>query len=201
VKEQTPQIRPFYYETNIHTGVFQATANYRTYQQDHTLTFDKTFKSGHHITALAGFSTLYHNNEFLNANRTDTSLNIPDNSMFWYINVAQSSNPGTFGGGGGEDASMSFMGRINYSFNNRYLLNVTYRRDGTSKFSPSNQWGNFGSVGAGWVISDETFMENLKWIDFLKLRASWGTVGNGLSIGNYLSYPVLNNSNVGSIWK
>ena len=76
------------------------------------------------------------------------------------------------------------------------MLNVTYRRDGTSKFSPSNQWGNFGSVGAGWVMSDENFLQGVKWDRLPEIKASWGTVGNGLSIGNYLSYPVLNNSNV-----
>ncbi len=76
-------------------------------------------------------------------------------------------------------------------------MNLTYRRDGTSKFSPSHQWGNFGSVGAGWVMTDEDFMQNIKWLDFLKIKASWGTVGNGLNIGNYLSYPALTNANVG----
>ncbi|MEP6595765.1 MAG: TonB-dependent receptor [Ginsengibacter sp.] len=185
------------YATNIHTSVNQSSGQYKTYQQDHTLTFDKNFASVHHVTALAGFSTLYHYNDFIYGNRTDTTLNIPDNSNHWYINIAQQSNPGNFGGGGGEDASISFIGRVNYTFKNRYLLNLTYRRDGTSKFSPSHQWGNFGSVGAGWVVSDEGFMQNIKWLDFLKLKASWGTVGNGLNIGNYLSYPALLNTGVG----
>jgi TonB-linked SusC/RagA family outer membrane protein len=183
--------------SNTHTSVSQNTAQFKTYQQDHTLTFDRNFKGNHHLTVLAGFSTLYHYNDFIDGSRTDTTLNIPNDPMFWYLNIVQASNPGNFGGGGGEDASVSFMGRVNYSFKSRYLLNVTYRRDGTSKFSPSHQWGNFGSVGAGWVVSDENFMQNIKWLDFLKLKASWGTVGNGLNIGNYLSYPVLINSGVG----
>lgn len=184
------------FASNQHTGVSQYKGEYKTFQQDHTLTFDKTLKGGHHVTALAGFSTLYHYSDFINASRTDTSLNIPNNPIFWYLNIVQSSNPGNFAGGGGEDASVSFLGRINYSFKNKYLINVSFRRDGTSKFSPSHQWGNFGSVGAGWVISDENFMKDIKWINFLKLKGSWGTVGNGLNIGNYLSYPVLLNSNV-----
>ncbi|HWB27935.1 MAG TPA: TonB-dependent receptor [Chitinophagaceae bacterium] len=185
------------YAVNPHTSVNQSQTVYKTYQQDHTLTFDKTLNGGHHLTVLAGFSTLYHYNEFINGNRTDTSLYIPDNSMFWYLNIAQQSNPGNFAGGAAEDASMSFLGRVNYSYKNRYLLNVSYRRDGTSKFSPSHQWGDFGSVGAGWVMTDENFMRDIQWLDFLKIKASWGTVGNGLNIGNYLSYPGLNNSNVG----
>lgn len=185
------------YAINPHTSVAQSQILYKTFQQDHTLTFDKNFKGGHHLTVLAGFSTLYHYNEFINGNRTDTSLNIPSNSMFWYLNIAQASNPGNFAGGAAEDVSESYLARVNYSFKNRYLLNITYRRDGTSKFSPSHQWGNFGSVGAGWVLTDEPFLNNVKWLNFLKLKASWGTVGNGLNIGNYLSYPALNNSNVG----
>ena len=179
---------------NYHTAVSQSSGTFKTYQQDHTLTFDKTF-GDHHLTVLAGFSTLYHYNDFINANRTDTTLYIPNNPIFYYINIVNPSNPGNYGGGGGEDASESYIGRVNYTFRNKYLVNLSYRRDGTSKFSPSHQWGNFGSIGAGWVVSDENFMQNIKWINFLKLRGSWGTVGNGLSIGNYLSYPVLVNSN------
>lgn len=185
------------YAVNPHTSVSQSHTLYKTFQQDHTLTYTQDFASGHHITAFVGFSTLYHYNESINGDRKDTSLNIPDNPMFWYLNIAQQSNPGNFGGVAGEDASMSFMGRVNYTYKGKYLLNLTYRRDGTSKFSPDKQWGNFGSVGAGWVITDEPFMQDISWLDFLKLKASWGTVGNGLSIGNYLSYPALNNANVG----
>ncbi len=187
------------YDSSARTGVYQGTGQFKTYQQDQTLTFDKNFKGGHHVTVLAGFSTLYHYSDYINGSRNDLSLNVPDNSIFWYLNIIQPTptNPGSFSGGGEEDASASFLGRINYSFNNRYLLNLSFRRDGTSKFSPSHQWGNFGSIGAGWVVTDENFMKNVSWLDFLKLKFSWGTVGNGLNIGNYLSYPVLSNANVG----
>jgi TonB-linked SusC/RagA family outer membrane protein len=184
------------YAINPHTSVNQSSTLYKTFQQDHTLTFDKDF-GDHHVTALAGFSTLYHYMESINGNRTDTSFNIPNDPMFWYLDVAQQSNPGTYGGGAGEDASMSYLARINYSFKGKYLVNATFRRDGTSKFSPKHQFGNFGSVGLGWVLTDEKFLQPVSWLNFLKLKASWGTVGNGLNIGNYLSYPVLLNSNVG----
>lgn len=185
------------YAVNPHTSVNQSQTIYKTFQQDHTLTFDKDFSGGHHVTAFVGFSTLYHYTEAVNGNRTDTSLNIPNDPTLWYLNVSQQSNPGSFGGSAGEDASTSYMARVNYSFKDRYLINATFRRDGTSKFSPSHQWGNFGSVGLGWVMTDEAFLQNSSWLNFLKLKASWGTVGNGLNIGNYLSYPALNNSNVG----
>ncbi|HET7118176.1 MAG TPA: TonB-dependent receptor [Hanamia sp.] len=185
------------YAVNPHTSVNQSQTVYKTFQQDHLLTFDKDFSGGHHITAMAGFTTLYHYTEGINGNRTDTTLNIPNDPTLWYLNVAQQSNPGNFGGNAAEDASTSYMARVNYSYQGKYLLNATFRRDGTSKFSPSHQWGNFGSIGAGWVMTDEHFMQNIGWLNFLKLKGAWGTVGNGLNIGNYLSYPVLENSNVG----
>ena len=189
------------YVANSHTSVNQSQTIYKTFQQDHLLTFDKNF-GDHHVTALAGFTTLYHYNERMYASRTDTSLNIPDNPMFWYPSVVQQSNPTSVDNEAntnyqGEDASTSYMARVNYSYQGKYLVNATFRRDGTSKFSPSHQWGNFGSVGVGWVLTDEHFMQNISWLNFLKLKGAWGTVGNGLNIGNYLSYPALNNSNVG----
>jgi TonB-linked SusC/RagA family outer membrane protein len=185
------------YTVNPHTSVNQTQSLFKTFQQDHTLTYTNDFAEVHHVTAMLGFTTLYHYTENISGIRTDTSLNIPDDPTLWYLNIAQASNPGVFGGGAAEDASMSFMARVNYSYKGKYLLNLTYRRDGTSKFSPDHQWGNFGSVGAGWVLTEEPFMQNISWLDFLKLKASWGTVGNGLNIGNYLSYPALNNANVG----
>jgi TonB-linked SusC/RagA family outer membrane protein len=190
------------YNTDINTSVSQSHTLNKTFQQDHTLTYDKDFAGGHHITAMLGFSTLYHYNEQINANRTDTTLNVPDNPMFWYLSVIQGSNPTTLNNDPnanyqGEDASASFMARVNYSYKGKYLVNLTYRRDGTSKFSPHYQWGNFGSAGVGWVMTDEPFMQDISWLNFLKLKASWGTVGNGLNIGNYLSYPRLQTANVG----
>jgi TonB-linked SusC/RagA family outer membrane protein len=94
-------------------------------------------------------------------------------------------------GSGGEESYMSFLGRINYSFAGKYLVNATFRRDGSSKFSPSNRWGNFGSVGLGWVVSDEGFFQDINPFDFLKLRAAWGTVGSGLGFPANLYLPGL----------
>lgn len=185
------------YNNLAHTGISQTQATYKTFQQDHTLTFEKTFNEDHHLTILAGFSTLYHYSNTLSGNRTDTSLNIPNDPTLWYLGIAQQSNPGNFNGGAQEDASESYMARVNYSYKGRYLVNATYRRDGTSKFAGTHRWGNFGSVGLGWVVTDEDFMRNVRGLDFLKIKASYGTVGNGLSAQNYLPYPGLSTSGVG----
>ncbi|SOD14859.1 TonB-dependent receptor [Pedobacter xixiisoli] len=78
----------------------------------------------------------------------------------------------------------SFFGRINYSFDGKYLLNVSGRRDGSSRFGPGNKYGNFGAIGAGWLFSNEDFLKDSKIISFGKLRASIGLTGND-QIGNY----------------
>lgn len=83
-------------------------------------------------------------------------------------------------------AMHSYFGRINLSWIDKYLLEFNYRRDGSSRFGRNNRWGGFPSISAGWIISEEPFMTSLKqtWLDNLKLRASWGSLGNN-SIGNY----------------
>ncbi|MCH5600351.1 SusC/RagA family TonB-linked outer membrane protein [Niabella ginsengisoli] len=72
----------------------------------------------------------------------------------------------------------SYLGRINYDFNNKYLLTLTLRRDGSSRFGVNSKYGNFPGVAAGWNLSNEPFLSNIRWIDQLKLRAGWGKVGN-----------------------
>ena len=72
----------------------------------------------------------------------------------------------------------SFMGRLNYDFNDRYLMTLTLRRDGSSRFGENTKYGNFPGVAVGWNISHEPFMKNVSWVDLLKLRAGWGKVGN-----------------------
>lgn len=83
-----------------------------------------------------------------------------------------------------EYSSRSLFGRINYTFDNRYLLELNMRYDGSSRFSPDSRWGFFPSLSAGWRISEEEFMKSIDWLDNLKLRGSWGKLGNN-SIGNY----------------
>ena len=76
-----------------------------------------------------------------------------------------------------ESGSLSYVGRLNYSYADKYLLEVLVRSDASTKFAPENYWGVFPSVSAGWIISQEKFMEKAKWIDFLKVRASFGLTG------------------------
>ena len=76
-----------------------------------------------------------------------------------------------------------------YAYQGKYLLNATFRRDASSKFAPANRWANSGSIGAGWIVSDEQFLESVKAINFFKLKASYGTVTNSNGVADNL-YPV-----------
>ncbi|MFA6813340.1 MAG: SusC/RagA family TonB-linked outer membrane protein, partial [Bacteroidaceae bacterium] len=85
-----------------------------------------------------------------------------------------------------------YFGRVNLSWSGKYLFEFNYRQDGSSRFDKNNRWGGFPSISAGWNISEEPFMASMKqtWLDNLKLRASWGSLGNN-SVGNYATIPTM----------
>ncbi len=86
----------------------------------------------------------------------------------------------------------SYLGRVSYSYADKYLATVSFRADASSKFRMGYKWGYFPAVGLGWIISDENFFAPLqKNISYLKLKASWGMLGND-KVGNYLAYPTIN---------
>ena len=95
---------------------------------------------------------------------------------------------------------ISWYGRLNYSFDSRYLLTATMRSDGTSRFSPDNRWGYFPSVGLGWRVDEEKFMKGISWLDNLKLRVSYGETGQQDINNNYGYMPVYNISNPGAYY-
>jgi len=97
----------------------------------------------------------------------------------------------------------SYLGRVRYGYDNRYNGEVSFRRDGSSRFSKDARWGNFWSIGANWIISNEEFMRKVEWVDFLKLRADYGEVGNDAGSGYYgymALYNSTQNANKGAYW-
>lgn len=95
-----------------------------------------------------------------------------------------------------ENTILSYFGRLNYTYADKYLLTATFRRDGSSRFSPNNRWGNFPSVAVAWKINQENFLKNVNALSDLKLRASYGITGQQDGIGNYdyISYYGLSNA-------
>lgn len=146
---------------------------------ENTLTFKKDFGK-HDITVLVG--------QTFQKDRYDqiygTKRNVPINSATGqYYTVLNFGNQPVVGGFVNEASLASYLGRLEYNYDNRYLLNAVIRRDGSSRFSDSNKWGNFPSVSAGWRISNESFFKS-EFIKDLKLRASYGELGSG-NIGEY----------------
>ena len=87
----------------------------------------------------------------------------------------------------------SFLSRLTYNYKGKYLLTAAIRTDGSSRFGADNRWGTFPSVSAGWVVSDESFMQQVPTVSFAKIRASWGITGNN-NIGNYNQYALINHT-------
>ncbi|WP_410055262.1 TonB-dependent receptor [Parabacteroides johnsonii] len=144
------------------------------------LNYSKTFGK-HGVGALLGYSQLYNQYRQFGASRKD----LPGNNNLGEVNagdVTTQSNEGNMI----EYALRSAFGRINYSFDDRYLFEANLRYDGTSRFPKNNRFGAFPSFSAGWRISEESFY-HADWMDNLKLRASWGQLGNQ-EIGNYAFY-------------
>ena len=145
---------------------------------ENTLNFDHNFGK-HHIDAVAGVTYQSYNSESLWASRLNFPL-IGDE----YLQVLDAGQSDQMNSNNiSKNALISYLGRINYNYDNKYYLTLTARRDGTSRLSKDNRWGNFPSVSGAWRISKENFF-NVSWIDDLKIRANWGKLGNA-SIGNW----------------
>lgn len=147
---------------------------YSAIHLDHTLTYKERF-GWHNITAMGGFSTRQVDARSVSASGRDVPGDTPE---FLYFFNSTNPDPASFGVGDGgfAERGVSFFGRFMYNYNDRYLLNATFRGDGTDKYSQT--WGYFPSVGVGWIISEENFMANQQLLDRLKFRASWGQLGN-----------------------
>jgi hypothetical protein len=112
------------------------------------------------------------------------------------VTMGNFANNSYYSGYSDEDTTESYLARARYNYMSKYFIEGSFRTDGSSRFHPDNRWGNFFSVGAAWDITQEKFMKDVKWVDFLKLRASYGEVGNnfvndGSGSSNYYAYQAL----------
>lgn len=153
---------------------------------DNTVTYDQTFGK-HSLTLLGGAVTEGFYSTFLKGGR----INVPESPDQWYLDLGNTDQQSTLNNGGDKYARQSFVGRVNYGYDNRYLLSASLRADGSSRFK--EKWGYFPTVGLGWVISEESFMKDQKLFDFLKLRGSWGILGNDNIASNaYITTATIN---------
>ncbi len=135
-------------------------------------TYSRTFNQ-HRLTVLAGTEAEHYNSRSLNGSRSDYYL--LGNLDYYYLNPGTSNI--TNGSSGSESALFSYFGRADYAFKDKYLLSATLRGDGSSRFSPSNQYAYFPGVAA-WRLSGEPFLKSVHWINDLKLRVGYGITGN-----------------------
>jgi TonB-linked SusC/RagA family outer membrane protein len=144
---------------------------------ENTINFNKNWDK-HRIDALVGFTTQDNSNEFISGSGQNL---LRSNENFWYLTqnnlVASSISNGIY-----DDnnyySMVSYLGRVNYVYDNKYLFTATFRRDGSSKFLDANKWGSFPSLAVGWNLINESFMKSLSVFSNAKIRASWGIVGN-----------------------
>ncbi|AKQ46185.1 hypothetical protein TH63_12025 [Rufibacter radiotolerans] len=148
------------------------------YLVEHLLSYNKTFVRTHRINAVAGYTY----QKWENRSSSNTSMTFPSDALTYY-NMQSATNPGRMITGASMRALQSVLGRVNYSYDKRYLFTLTGRYDGATRLSGANKWAFFPSVGLGWNVSNEDFFKN-KYVNFLKLRASIGVAGNeNISIG------------------
>ena len=176
------------------TRVSQEKVTEAKVQSDYLLTYTNSWKE-HNLTATAGFTTYYDKYESLGGTRAQGSgLTIPFNPNKWYLSIGDASTA-TNSSTQWERSTVSVLARVLYNYKGKYLFNGSYRRDGSSAFSyTGNQWQNFYSVGLGYLISEEEFMKNIEWLDMLKLKGSWGTLGNQALADAYPAQPLLTNA-------
>ncbi|MBL0739994.1 TonB-dependent receptor [Chryseolinea sp. Jin1] len=148
---------------------------------ENTLHFDKEFGK-HKVNAVAG--TTFQRQQYEQIWGTKRNL-IEVGGKYYDVLDAGTTDPES-GGFINKDVLISYLGRVNYSYDDKYYLTGTVRRDGSSRFAKNNRWGNFPSVSAAWRISKENFFQ-VPWINDLKIRANYGTLGNS-SIGRWIGY-------------
>lgn len=191
---------PKYYVTNggsassqysRYTSFSRSASLSKKQQADVTLTYNKITENLR-LNVMAGFTAKEYEGTGFSAS-ADTLINgshwtVPEEMRMLNLGDPKSKKNGDWYS---SNAFLSWLGRVNMTVKDRYLLTATLRYDGSSKFGKDHRWGLFPSAGLGWVISDEPFMKDLRAVNFWKLRTSYGQAGND-KIGDYLAYPSIN---------
>ncbi|WP_439185615.1 SusC/RagA family TonB-linked outer membrane protein [Carboxylicivirga taeanensis] len=189
-KSFTPEYFVSAWQKSDKSSVSVSNSRYINYSFENLLFYNKEIDK-HKLDAMAGMSSYIGTGEWLSGGRRNLKGESED---FWYLDagVVNELTDIWNGNSGNENRMLSYLFRFNYSFDSKYYLTATLRRDGSSRFGTNNKFGNFPSMAVGYRISDENFFEPLKpWVPYLKFRASWGVTGND-RIGDYAAYPGVN---------
>lgn len=170
-----------YYDSTTDAGrddggyAYKTSENWDKDMMEWTLNYDKSFNETHKLSALAGYSWEENTySKFEAGNRSFTTDMLGANKL----QAGQDLRPEDVKSEKNEYRLISFFARMHYSYLERYMVTATVRRDGSSKFGANNKWGWFPSASAAWGISQEAFMQDVKWVDDLKLRVGYGITGN-----------------------
>lgn len=197
--------RPMYYAYDLETSskflygnqrsmVSQGDETYRKFQADYILSYNNRFGK-HSVNSTLGATQNLNTYKglFGSVNQGEIGQMIPDDPRFWFVDNgfgdAQSKRSSS---NQWEKATIGYLFRTLYSFDSKYYVNFSFRRDGSSQISPNNRWKNFWAAGAAWDITSESFMKDQKVFDYLKLKGSYGILGNQNTYDfNYPFYPGL----------
>lgn len=182
--------------TFVNTGVDQSVSNadirnteYWDVNLQHLLYYDKTFAKKHKVGVTALYEMTKNHNLGSNFNVKGVPADYIQTANFALASGVVTANP-NFGNSFGQTGLLSYMARLNYTFNDRYTMTATFRRDGSSTLSPGNQYFNYPAIGLSWNIIDEPFMKSLTFLSNLKLRGGWGISGNR-NVGAYATLGAL----------
>jgi len=160
--------------------------NLRVLQNSNYLTYNTSINN-HSINAMVGTEAFQRLDQFNELSIQD----VPEPEALRYISLGGDLSSLSGRDNEGQFSLLSYFGRLNYSFDNRYYVTATMRRDGSSKFADGNKWGTFPSFSAGWSVHNENFFPQNDLINRFKVRIGWGQVGNQEPIGNYSTFALL----------
>lgn len=159
------------YATSPNAESSSSYSDSRKWEVQELLTYNKTFADKHNLALLAGFTA----EKITAGNLSGKKSGYPGNEL----TVIDAGNKIEYLNGNiTEGAVVSMFGQVNYDFMGKYLFQANVRRDGSSVFAPGNQWGTFPSISVGWRLSEEAFLKNISWLNNLKVRVGYGSLGN-----------------------
>lgn len=176
------------------TSLFEDRIDRQTLTKQLLVNYQDSFLDNHTLNFLAGYEDYSYFQESLNGQSIAFQLN-----DFPYLNLGNRDNM-TNNGNAVESAYRSLFGRLKYDYYNTYYIQANFRADGSSRFHPDHRWGYFPSISAGWVVSNEPFMAKIKPLSYLKLRGSWGSLGNE-RIGYYPYQASINFTTDALFWQ